>query len=153
MKLRLLFALTLIPFAARAQSADEKAVTAVFQKMFDGMRNADSAAVRSVFAPGARFARVDERAQPPAVRYDSVGGWINGIANSAKRWDEQVYDVQVRVEGNIAQYWAPYTFYLDKKVRHCGVDSAELLKVGGEWKVIQLIDTQRRENCKDVLAK
>ena len=67
---------------AAAQSSDEKAVLAVVNKMFDGMRNADSAAVRSVFAAGARFAGIDDRNKPATVRYDTVGGWINGILNT-----------------------------------------------------------------------
>lgn len=138
---------------ARSQSPDEQAVLATVQKMFDGMRAADSGTVRSVFAPGARFASVDPRATPPAVRYDSVGGWIGAIATSARRWDEQIYDVQVRVDGNIAQVWAPYTFYLDKQVRHCGVNAIDLLRDGSGWKVTQLADTRKREGCRDPLAK
>jgi hypothetical protein len=121
--------------------------------MFDGMRTADSGMVRSVFAPGARFASVDPRATPAAVKYDSVGGWIAAIATSARRWDEQIYDVQVRVDGNIAQVWAPYTFYLDKQVRHCGVNAIDLLRDGAGWKVTQLADTRKREGCRDPLAK
>jgi hypothetical protein len=60
--------------------------------MFDGMRAADSAQVRSVMAPG-----------------------------------------------------APYTFYLEGKIRHCGVDAIELLLDASGWQITQLSDTQRRE--------
>ena len=52
----------------------------------------------------------------------------------------------------MAQVWAPYTFYLDKKWRHCGVDAMELLKLNGAWKITQLSDTRRRENCRDPLG-
>lgn len=141
-----------IPSSIGAQSADQQAVLAVIQRLFDGMRAADTVVVRSVFVEGARFALIDSRATPPAVRFQSVDGWINGVGNSAKRWDEQIYDVQVRVDGSMAQVWAPYTFYLDKKVRHCGVDAIELLRVGGDWKITQLSDTQRREGCRDPLG-
>ncbi|MGH7636563.1 MAG: hypothetical protein ACREOK_02840, partial [Gemmatimonadaceae bacterium] len=70
-----------------------------------------------------------------------------------RRWDEQIYDVQVRVDGNIAQVWAPYTFYLDKQVRHCGVNAIDLLRDGGGWKVTQIADTRRRDNCPDPLQR
>lgn len=121
--------------------------------MFEGMRTADSAMVRSVFAPGARFAMIDARATPVAIRFDTVGGWIAAIATSNRRWDEQIYDVQVRVDGDIAQVWAPYTFYLDKQVRHCGVNAIDLLRDGGGWKVTQLADTRRRDDCPDPLKR
>jgi hypothetical protein len=136
-----------------AQSADETAVRAVVQRMFDGMRSADSAMTRSVFADGARFASVDARNAPATIKYDAVDSWIRAVGNSARRWDEQIYDVQIRVDGNIAQVWAPYTFYLDKAVRHCGVDSFELLRIAADWKITQLSDTRRTDGCRDVLAK
>ncbi len=138
------------PASARPQSADEHAVLATVQKMFDGMRTADSTMVRSVLASGVRFASVDTAAR---VRYDAVDGWLAGVARSARRWDEQIYDVQVRVDGNVAQVWAPYTFYLDKQVRHCGVNAIDLLRDGAGWKVTQLADTRKREGCRDPLAK
>ena len=143
----------LSPSVAQSQASDEPAVLAAVQKMFDGMRAADSGMVRSVFASGARFASVDPRATPPVVRFDSIDGWIGAIATSGRRWDEQIYDVQVRVDGNIAQVWAPYTFYLDKQVRHCGVNAIDLLRDGSGWKVTQVADTRKREGCRDPLAK
>lgn len=132
---------------------DERGARAAVDRMFEGMRTADSAMVRSVFAPGARFALIDARSTPPAVRFESVDGWITAIAGSNRAWDEQIYDVQVRVDGNMAQVWAPYSFYVNKQLRHCGVDSFELLHDGQEWKVTQVSDTRRRENCPDPLAR
>jgi hypothetical protein len=143
----------LFPVPAGAQSADERAVLATVDRLFEGMRLADSGIVRSTFAPGARFASVEGRATPAAITYEAIDGWLSGIATSARRWDERIYDVQVKVDGNIAQVWAPYTFYLDKAVRHCGINSLALLRDGAGWKVTQLSDTRRREGCRDVLAK
>jgi hypothetical protein len=146
--LLLLPALTL----AQARPSPEEDVRAVVRRMFDGMRAADSAQVRSVMAPGVRFASMDTRATPPGISYEPVDGWLAGVARSARRWDERVFDVQVRVDGNMAQVWAPYTFYLDGKIRHCGVDAIELLLDAGGWKITQLSDTQRREGCREVPA-
>ena len=150
----LLSLLLLLPSVVRAQTgpSPEDDVRAVVRRMFDGMRAADSALVRSVMAPGVRFASMDTRATPPGITYQPVDGWLSGVANSAKRWDERLFDVQVRVDGGIAQVWAPYTFYLDGKIRHCGVDAIELLRDGSGWKITQLADTQRREGCRDVPA-
>jgi hypothetical protein len=147
-----LLALLVVPRLAAAQSrpTQDPEVYAVILRMFDGMRNADSAAVRATLAPGARFASVDARATPAAVRYEQPDGWLAGIAKSGKRWDERVYDAQVKVDGDMAQVWAPYTFYLDGKIRHCGVDAMELLRDATGWRITQLSDTQRREGCREV---
>lgn len=138
---------------APAQSADEQAVLAVVKRVFDGMRASDSTMVRSGFATGARFAMLDTRSTPPRITYDSINGWLSALSRSANRWDEQVYDVKANVDADVAQVWAPYTFYLDKKVRHCGVNLFMMLKLGGEWRITQLSDSRRTEGCPDPLGK
>lgn len=142
-------ALLAAPSAMLAQDSGEHAVIAVVERMFEGMRTADSAVARSVFAPGARFASVDTRTTPPSVRFDAVDGWIAAIAGSNRRWDERLYDVVARVDAGIAHVWAPYTFYLDRAVRHCGVNTIELLKVGDAWKITQISDSRRSDGCPD----
>lgn len=148
----ILAAMTAAPLAAQS-TKPEAAVVAVVHRMFEGMRTADSAMVRSVFATGARFASVDARQAPPVMRYDTPDGWIAAIATSNRAWDEQIYDVQAKVDDGIAHVWAPYTFYLNKAVRHCGVNTIDLVKVGAEWKITQVADSRRRENCPDPLKK
>jgi hypothetical protein len=142
----------LLPLAtgASAQSPekDKAAVLAVVTRMFDGMREADSTKVRSVFDPGARFSGVHTRQGETAVSYDPVDGWIAAIARSNKQWEERIFDTEVRVDGNIASVWTRYNFYLNGALRHCGVDSMELLRTETGWKITQLSDTQQREGCK-----
>ena len=137
---------------AGAQTGDERAVVAVVQRVFDGMRAADSAMVRSTFATGGRFAILDSRRGTAAIRYDSINGWLGALARSANRWNEQIYDVQTRVDADIAQVWAPYTFYLDNKVSHCGVNMFQLLRVAEGWKITQLSDSRRRDPCPNPLG-
>lgn len=148
----ILAATTAARLAAQSPTPED-AVVAVVHRMFEGMRIADSAMVRSVFATGARFASVDARQAPPVMRYDTPDGWIAAIATSNRAWDEQIYDVQAKVDDSIAHVWAPYTFYLNKAVRHCGVNTIDLVKVGAEWKITQVADSRRRENCPDPLKK
>ena len=148
-----LAAIPVLPGLASAQQKPEEAVIAVVTRMFEGMRTADSAMVRSVFATGARFASVDARQAPAVMRYDTPDGWIAAIATSNRAWDEQIYDVQAKVDAGIAHVWAPYTFYLNQAVRHCGVNTIDLIKVGDEWKITQIADSRRREGCPDPLKK
>ena len=162
---RALLLLLILPLSAFAQSplrvhveprtvADpEGDVRAVIARLFDGMRNADSAMVRSTMAVGARFASVDARATTPTIKFESPDGWIAAIANSGRKWDERVFDVQIRVDRNIAQAWTPYSFYVEGKLRHCGVDSMELLRDAQGWKITQLSDTQVRDGCQDVPSR
>jgi hypothetical protein len=106
--------------------------------------------VRSNFAEGARFASVVERGGTEQSEYASVDGWIQSVGRSERRWDERVYDVEVRLDDNVALVWAPYTFYLDGALRHCGVNTIALLRLAGTWKITQLADSRRTVGCRDV---
>ena len=83
------------------------------------------------------------------VTVQGVDGWINAIGESGGSWDEQIYEVEVTTDGNMASVWAPYTFYLDGRISHCGINSIELLHDGQSWKVTQISDTRRQQECPD----
>lgn len=134
---------------ASAQDASAEAVRQVIDRVFAGMHEADSAKVRSAFAEGARFALLPEEGAT-AVQYRPIDDWLDAIAGSEGRWEEKVYDVVIQVDGDMASAWTPYTFYLDGGIRHCGVDSIELLRTPDGWKITQLSDTQRTEGCREV---
>ena len=150
----LVTALTLVASApATVHAQDEAGAFAAVERIFEGMRTADSAMVAQLFAVDARFAVLNARDGPAAVAVQSVEGWIRSIGGSEGRWNEQIYDVDVRADGTMASIWAPYTFYLDGAIRHCGVNSIELLYAAEGWKVTQLSDTRHTENCPDPLGR
>jgi hypothetical protein len=135
------------------------------QELFRGMRTGDSDAVRSVLAPHARFsvlglehgggARGGTAAEDAAVsiKAQSVDPWVEAIGNSKGKWDERIYDVEVRVDDRMASAWVPYTFYLNGAIDHCGVNSIELLRDQEGWKITQLSDTRREgPHCPDPVA-
>jgi hypothetical protein len=136
--------------AVVAHDATPEEVLAVVRRLFDGMREADSTKVRSVFAEGARFASVAARDGSESVQYTPVDGFVASVGRSERRWDERIFDVEVRVDDGMAVVWAPYTFYLDGQVRHCGVNVMDFLRTNGAWKITQLTDTRRTEGCRQV---
>lgn len=135
---------------AAAQGSEEANVRAAVDAIFTGMAEADSALVRAQFAPAARFAM--KARDGSGVQAQTVDRWIAAIAGSEGRWNEQIYDVEVRVDADVAQVWAPYTFYLDGAVSHCGVNTIELLRVEERWLITQISDSRRQEGCPDPLA-
>jgi hypothetical protein len=138
--------------AAPAAGQDEAGARAAVEQIFEGMRTANADLVRAVFAPDARFAMLDAREGPAAVGAQSVDGWLSAIGESGGSWDERVYDVEVQIDGAMASVWAPYTFYRDGEISHCGINSIEMLHDATGWKVTQISDTRRREGCPDPLG-
>ncbi len=133
-------------------AGQESEVRAVVDQIFVGMRTANSQMVQDVFAAEARFAIIDSRNGPVTIRGQAVDGWINAIGGSGGSWDDRIYDVEVQVDGDMASVWAPYTFYRDGEISHCGINSIELLHDADGWKVTQLSDTRHQGACPDPLG-
>jgi hypothetical protein len=68
-------------------------------------------------------------------------------AKAGDVWNERIFDPEVRIDADLAQVWAYYTFHLNKQFSHCGVDAFMLRKVGGAWKITQLADSRRTQGC------
>jgi hypothetical protein len=132
---------------ASAQSPDTP--MGAIEQLFAGMRSADPDMVRAVLAADARFAVINSRQGPATIQARTMDGWVSGIGESGGSWDEQIYQVEVNVDGDMASAWTPYTFYLDGEISHCGINSIELLQDADGWKITQLSDTRRQDDCPD----
>jgi len=47
----------------------------------------------------------------------------------------------------LAVVWTPYEFWLDGKRSHCGIDTFNLVKVDGNWRVANAMWTIEPEGC------
>lgn len=144
--------LLLVPLRARAQGAadDRRAVLAVVQRLFDGMRSGDSAAVRSAFHPQALLGTARNRNGATAFEIDTVDAFVRAVGTPhTPIWDERVRKTRVEVDGPLASVWAEYSFYAGTKFSHCGIDAFQLAREGETWQVVALTDTRRRDGCPD----
>lgn len=136
------------PLQAQSAASDEAEVLAVLEALFDGMRAADSAAVRSTLHPDARLARVVDGESGPALQAETMDGFLSAIGTPHEEtWDERTWDPEVRIDGRLATVWVPYAFYLGEALSHCGTDAFQLYKAAEGWKIFQIADTARREGC------
>ena len=122
------------------------------EQLFLGMRMANESILRSVLAADVRFAVLDGVGGSAQIETQSLDGFIRSVAVSRGTWNEQIYDVEVRVDDAMASVWAPYTFYLNERISHCGVNSIELLQDASGWKITQISDTRRTVECPDPLG-
>ena len=136
--------------AAPSRAADSTAVLAVVQRVFDAMRSRDSASLRTAFAADARMMTPGMRNGAPAVSVEPVDGFIRAVGQpSDSTWDERLYNIELRIDGNLATVWTEYDFYLGSSFLHCGVDAFQLARFAEGWKIVNLADTRQRENCPD----
>lgn len=143
------------PFTLLAQYGDrEAAIISVVQEMFDGMRKGDSAMVRSVFEPSARLQTTfTDRQGKPALKSEDIAGFVAAVGTPHDEvWDERIWGFDLNVDGNLATVWTDYTFFLGEKMSHCGVNAFQLFFNGAAWKITQINDTRRKDNCQTELA-
>lgn len=83
---------------------------------------------------------------PTAVRFCTIGSFIEYMATLTDDIDERIWDPEVKVHeaGNLATVWAPFRAKINGVVDHVGVDLFVLHKLNGEWKVTGLADSCRR---------
>lgn len=148
-----LFALVVLVAAPAAlaqpsypQSAEE-AVRAVIVELFDGMRAGDSTMVRSVFHPDARMhSSFIREGSPQLAGGNSADGFIEAVGTPHDQvWNEQIGEIHVLVNDGLASAWMDYTFYLGETLSHCGVNSVQLVNTDDGWKMLNLVDTRRRD--------
>lgn len=145
----LLLAAGLVVSSAPAQSpsADQQAVRAVIDALFDGMRAGDSTAVRAVFHETARLQTALGPADTSSVSTTPIDAFVQAVGQPRERvWDERIWDVSIRVDGPMATAWVPYVFYVGEKRSHCGVNAMQFVETEDGWKLLHLVDT-RRQDC------
>lgn len=121
-------------------------VRSVIDRLFDGMRAGDSAAVRAAFHPQARLQSVVLRDGVPGVATTSIEDFAQAVgAPHDAIWDERLSDVQISVDDPLAQAWMRYEFYLGDRFSHCGVNAMQLVRTEAGWQILQITDTRRPE--------
>ena len=145
-----LFFLTFITLSLiiKAQTAEDSVKT-VISKLFDGMKNSDTVLLKSAFADSAILQTITKNKDGKTIiENDAVNDFAAIISKIPKGdADERiVYDV-IKIDGPLAIVWAPYKFYYKGVFSHCGIDSFQLVKINGEWRIQYLIDTRKKQGC------
>lgn len=118
------------------------------RNLFLGMKNADPVLLKSVFTENAIMQTITKDGM---VKSDSVQDFIASISKfSAGDLEEKIIIDAIHADGNLASVFTPYSFYLKGKLSHCGANSFQLVKQNNEWKIQYIIDTRRKENCKEI---
>ena len=148
MKYVLFICLLFTSYVSDAQTAEDS-VKAVVNKLFAAMKSADANALQACFADSAILQTIIDKNGKPVIETEAVQSFATSISKVSKGdADERITFDVVRIDGELAIVWTPYLFYWKGTFSHCGVDSFQLVRINGEWKIQYLIDTRRKEDCK-----
>ena len=112
------------------------------------MKNGDSKALVECFADSAILQTVVEKNGNVYVQTEPVKDFADFVGTQKQGdADERITFDMVRTDGALATAWTPYKFYYKGNFSHCGIDSYQLIRISGIWKIQYLIDTRRKANC------
>lgn len=127
-----------------AQKTENDAVKESVEKLFIGMKNADTIMIKSVFADEAILQTITKNNE---IKTEKLQNFLSSFSKLSKNdADEKIKFEAIHIDGNLASVFTPYEFYYKGKFSHCGANSFQLVKQNNVWKIQYLIDI-RRTNC------
>ena len=84
------------------------------------------------------------------IESEEIETFIKSITSipESVNFKEVIHDYQIKSDGVLATVWTPYSFFVNDTLSHCGTNNFQLIKENGNWKIISIIDTRKKENCK-----
>ena len=132
----------------QAQSAEDS-VKATVNQLFEGMKTANATLVKGVFADSAVLQTITRnREGKTIIRNEEISTFADFVGKQKQgAADERIQFETIKIDGPLAIVWTPYKFYYNGQFSHCGVNSFQLVRFEGQWKIQYLIDTRRKEKC------
>ena len=151
MKYKLVLIFLLVFSFNNAQNTNKQKVKSTIIEFFEAFHRQDTTKLKSMSYGNIKMQSISINKQGKSQfsenDYNSFLKNISAIPKD-KTFKEKLLDLDIKIDGNMANVWTPYEFYFDKKFSHCGVNSFQLLKENNVWKIIYLVDTRRLNNCK-----
>ena len=150
MKLPLFFIFGLMNLVALAQTEEELHVKQTIIEFFEAFHAQDSIAIKQTVYPTILLQTigVDKEGKPvlKTENFDDLVKSITSIPDSTN-FQERILSYSIQIDGNMANAWTPYEFWINNEFHHCGVNSFQLFRQENFWKIIYLIDTRRKSDC------
>jgi len=124
--------------SANGMSAQDQAVLAPIQAMFDGMSKRDAAAIKAPTLAGGTMVLMRD-GKPSQMTFETFAERVSQPGKT--QIAERIHHPLVRVDNDLAVVWAPFDFLVDGKIDHCGTDLFNLVRVDGKWMIASVADT------------
>lgn len=146
----LLLGSTSTSLLAQANSMDSEraAVLATVDAFFDALQRGDRRGLEETTLADAEFVISATDGDGQISRSTrSREEFVSSLTNSSANMLERYWDALVMIREGIAIFWAPYDFHVDGSFSHCGIDSFQLFKEDGRWKIGNSSYTVQRLSC------
>ena len=129
-------------------NAEEAAVLAPVDAILAAIPRHDGAAITAqVLDGGSATVAVAEPNGTRRVRRFTLAEFAGMVAKGTERVSEVHGTPAIESDGDVAMVRAPYTFFVDGKVLHCGTNHFDLVRDAVRWKVANITWSQRKTGC------
>jgi hypothetical protein len=150
------FSVFLLCFSAFTNSFSQNAFSDadaknVIDTFFEGFHKGDTLLMKSVMAENIIMQTVfTDKNGSHKLNSEEANNFVNAIAYrpADQKWDERLLGYKIEIDGNLAHVWTPYEFWFNGNFSHCGANSFTLVKFDEGWKIIHIIDSRKKEDCK-----
>ena len=148
MKISILLAASMTMAQPVAVADEHAAVMAAVERVFAAINSNDAEALRQIAIPEGM--NISLRYQPDGsstLRAKSNAQDAADTSTEKRKFTEKYWNPTVLIHNGVAMFWAPYSFDIDGKRSHCGVDQFDFIKVNGEWKLASSMWTVEPNGC------
>jgi hypothetical protein len=140
---------TLSLYTLNAQQIQDPKI--VIQQFFKAMNTQDSVLLKSTLHKSATLETIKKSDYKIEIQQTELSKFISAIGNKNLNYtfEERIlnYD-SIFNDGILATAWLPYELYVNKAISHCGVNTINLVYEENTWKIIRILDTRKKTNCK-----
>jgi hypothetical protein len=138
-----------VPVLAQ-KSEDEKNALAVVNQLFAEMASANPAGILALHTPDSQLVALFKQ-KDGKTRIQSINGdaFSKMFTDKAKNMKEHMYDPKVEIHGGLAMVWGRYVFHVGDKLSHCGVNTFNLVRSEGVWKIANGASTIDPGDCSE----
>ncbi|MDT0649559.1 nuclear transport factor 2 family protein [Autumnicola edwardsiae] len=138
------------------EAQNKDAAVKLVKDFFEKLHEQDTVALRKFAHPDIVMRSVAiDTAGNTTVNASAYSEFLKSIASIPRttNFEERLHSIAVHASGELASVLTPYSVYVNEQLRHCGVNSFQLIKVGEEYKIIYLMDTRKKEGCAEFEAQ
>ncbi len=140
-----------IGFMGFSQSKEDSAKEMV-QAFFKAFHEQDSVKLKTYAFEETQLKSIAKNAEGKMVIHtDTYEKFVNSITSipAEVEFEERLGLLEAQTDGYLANVWMPYEFYLNGELSHCGVNNFQLMNTDEGWKIISIVDTRKKQACKD----
>ncbi|RKS50664.1 hypothetical protein BC962_2437 [Gillisia mitskevichiae] len=144
----LLFFIGIVSYSQ--QTIDEVSVKTSIEDFFIAFHKQDTTALRFMVHPTIQMQSISikEDTEPKLIT-EEYGNFLKAIYAIPKttKFEEKIHSYKIQVDGPMANVSTPYSFFVNGELSHCGVNTFQLFKEKGSWKIVYIIDTRTKKGC------